>query len=74
MFEIESRQMAGAIGSAREPQYLAAGLRDAVLELIYPGTGKLRSRKVVSRSRARATGKFPSWKMGRMIQWDPSMN
>jgi hypothetical protein len=70
MFEIESKQMAGAIGSALEPQYLAAGLRDAVLELIYPGTGKLRSRKVVSRSRARATGKFPSWKMGRMIQWE----
>jgi hypothetical protein len=70
MFEIESKQMVGAIGSIREPQYSAAGLRGAVLELLYPEAGKLRSRKVVSRSRARATGKFPSWKMGRMIQWE----
>jgi hypothetical protein len=70
MFEIESNQMTGATDSAREPQYSAAELRGAILELIYPETGKLRSRKVVSRSRARATGKFPSWKMGRMIQWE----
>jgi hypothetical protein len=70
MFEIESKQIVGAIGSALEPQYSAAGLRDAILEIIYPEAGKLRSRKVVSRSRARATGKFPSWKMARMIQWE----
>jgi hypothetical protein len=70
MFEIESKPMAGAIDSALEPQYSAAGLRGAILELIYPEAGKLRSRKVVSRSRARATGKYPSWKMGRMIQWE----
>jgi hypothetical protein len=70
MFEIESKQMAGTVGSELEPQYSAAGLRDAILEIIYPEAGKLRSRKVVSRSRARATGKFPSWKMGRMIQWE----
>ena len=30
----------------------------------------IRSRKVVTRSRARPTGKFPSWKMGRMLQWE----
>lgn len=30
----------------------------------------LRSRKVVTRSRARPTGKYPSWKMGRMLQWE----
>jgi len=31
---------------------------------------QLRSRKVVTRSRFRSTGKYPSWKMGRMIQWE----
>lgn len=30
----------------------------------------IRSRKVVTRSRARPTGKFPSWKMDRMLQWE----
>ena len=27
-------------------------------------------RKIVMRSRARATGKFPSWKTGRMMEWE----
>ena len=36
MFEIESKQMAGAIGSALEPQCSPVGLRGAVLELITP--------------------------------------
>jgi hypothetical protein len=40
------------------------------LEIVFPEDGKLRSRKVVSRSRARPTGKYPSWKMGRMLQWE----
>lgn len=39
-------------------------------EIILPQDGKFRSRTVVSRSRARGTGKYPSWKMGRMIQWE----
>ncbi len=36
----------------------------------------IRSRKVVTRSRARPTGKFPSWKMSRMLQWEsvPELN
>ena len=29
-----------------------------------------RVRTVVTRSRARSTGKYPSWKMGRMVQWE----
>lgn len=43
---------------------------DQILSLDYPEHGKLRARKVVSRSKARATGKYPSWKMSRMIQWE----
>ena len=30
----------------------------------------IRARKVVTRSRARPTGKYPSWKAGRMLQWE----
>jgi hypothetical protein len=40
------------------------------LELLFPTDGRVRSRTVVSRSRARSTGKYPSWKMGRMLQFE----
>lgn len=40
------------------------------IEIIFPNGTQIRSRKVVSRSRARATGKFPSIKMNRMLQWE----
>lgn len=36
----------------------------------FAADGRLRARTVVSRSRARPTGKFPSWKMKRMLQWE----
>ncbi len=39
-----------------------------ILEIIFPEGDKIRSRKIISRSRARPTQKYPSWKMGRMIQ------
>ena len=41
-----------------------------IISIELPNEGNLRSRTVVSRSRARPTGKYPSWKMGRMIQWE----
>jgi hypothetical protein len=41
-----------------------------VLSVFFPTSGQLRSRKVVTRSRARSTGKFPSVKMNRMLQWE----
>lgn len=40
----------------------------ALITIEFPET--IRSRKVVTRSRARPTGKYPSWKMGRMLQWE----
>jgi TnsA-like endonuclease N terminal len=43
---------------------------DAALHVVLPQDGKIRSRTVVSRSRGRGTGMYPSWKMGRMIQWE----
>jgi hypothetical protein len=42
----------------------------AIRKIVFPASGQLRSRKVVSRSRARPAGKYPSWKMRRMIQWE----
>lgn len=44
--------------------------RGAVLEIAFPEGGRLRARAVVSRSKARETGKHPSWKVGRMLQWE----
>lgn len=43
---------------------------NAVLGVVFPEPSQLRSRKVISRSNARPTGKYPSWKMGRMLQWE----
>lgn len=40
------------------------------IQIIFPKDGKIRSRKVVKRSNARNTGKYPSWKMRRMMQWE----
>jgi hypothetical protein len=47
-----------------------ANCNAAISNIVFPEAGKLRSRKVVSRSRARPTGKYPSWKMRRMLQWE----
>jgi hypothetical protein len=41
-----------------------------ISNIVFPESGRLRSRKIVSRSRARPTGKYPSWKMRRMIHWE----
>jgi hypothetical protein len=43
---------------------------NAIIEIVFPGASQLRSREVVKRSNARPTGKYPSWKMGRMLQWE----
>jgi len=58
------------------PSAVNVGHQNAVKNITFPEPGKLRSRKVVTRSRARSTGKYPSWKMGRMIQWEstPELN
>jgi len=47
-----------------------ATLSSDTVAIYQPPDGEYRSRKVVTRSRARPTGKFPSWKMGRMVQWE----
>lgn len=44
--------------------------RNGIIEIRFPEDGQLRSRKVVKRSNARNTGKYPSHKMHRMLQWE----
>lgn len=46
------------------------GAEDAILAIECPDGDRIRSRKVISRSKARGSGKYPSWKMGRMIHWE----
>jgi hypothetical protein len=43
---------------------------DKILGLRLPEPGEHRARKVISRSKERGTGKYPSWKVGRMIHWE----
>jgi hypothetical protein len=45
-------------------------IQNYIIEIHFPENGRLRSRKVVKRSNARNTGKYPSWKMQRMMQWE----
>ena len=45
---------------------------DGIKSIHFPDIGELRSRPIISRSRARSTGKYPSWKMGRMMHWESS--
>lgn len=44
-----------------------------VLRIAFSPPEQVRSRRIVTRSRFRPTGKYPSWKMERMLQWE-SMN
>jgi hypothetical protein len=41
-----------------------------IKSILFPIAAEKRSRKVVPRSNARSAGKYPSWKMRRMIHWE----
>ena len=47
----------------------AGNQQDCVISINFPEID-LRARKVISRSNARATGKWPSWKTGRMMHYE----
>jgi len=72
----ESFRRASDLADVRGDRYShAAGVQEvgwntAISNIAFPEPGQLRSRKIVSRSRARPTGKYPSWKMRRMVQWE----
>ena len=40
-----------------------------IIAIHTPDPGKVRVRKIVKLSNTYSTGKYPSWKMGRMVQW-----
>lgn len=44
--------------------------KNCIVDIKYPDQGKIRARKVISRSKGRSTGKYPSWKMRRMVHWE----
>jgi hypothetical protein len=48
-------------------QFLCEG--DGILSVQFPQYGELRARKVISRSNTRPTGRYPSFRMERMIHW-----
>lgn len=64
MISLESKFKSKAI-----PALIAASQQDRVISIDFP-EGALRARKVISRSNAKATGKWPSWKTGRMMHYD----
>lgn len=54
-----------------KPHQTAVGASpNAITTIEFPSESGTRVRRVVTRSRARPTGKYPSWKMGRMVQWE----
>ena len=67
MFELVSEQ--DCASATKYASYFSTTKADN-LSISFPEQGKHRARKVVTRSQARRTGKYPSWKMGRMIQWE----
>lgn len=44
--------------------------RGPIVAIRYPEAGKLRARKVISRSKTTGSGKYPSWKARRMLHWE----
>lgn len=51
---------------------LPHGSYELGLELVMPEVGMVRVRKLIGRSRRVATGKYPSWKMKRLMHWESS--
>jgi hypothetical protein len=58
----------GQVMSIQSPADLSSDCR--ILRIVFSSAEQVRSRRVVTRSRFRPTGKYPSWKMGRMLQWE----
>ncbi len=56
--------------STFSPKIQQAGWNTGISNIVFPESGHLRFRNIVSRSSARPKGKYPSWKMRRMLQWE----
>ena len=71
-----SRRLGASVRNARWalPAHLKLEIvlpaRISRCELHWPPPGQLRVRRIISRSRAIATGKYPSLKLGRWVHWE----
>ncbi len=65
------RHLYGEVMSIQDLADVSSDCR--ILRIVFSSAEQVRSRRVVTRSRFRPTGKYPSWKMERMLQWE-SMN
>jgi hypothetical protein len=65
------RHLYGKVMSIQDLADVSSDCR--ILRIVFSSAEQVRSRRVVTRSRFRPTGKYPSWKMERMLQWE-SMN
>lgn len=57
-----------SLANSRPPKAPALGQASPVISIDFADAETIRARKVVTRSRAIPTEKYPSWKVGRMIQ------
>jgi hypothetical protein len=62
--------MLDTIDAARPIDPLAQSPAGSEMRIVFLDADQIRARKVVTRARFRSTGKYPSWKMGRMLQWE----
>jgi hypothetical protein len=62
------RHLYGQVISIQDLADISSDCR--ILRIAFSSAEQVRSRRVVTRSRFRPTGKYPSWKMGRMLQWE----
>lgn len=57
-------------GWARELALDQRATAQVGLRIELPGPDQVRARKLISRSRRVMTGKYPSWKLGRLVHWE----
>jgi hypothetical protein len=67
-------QLSNKAGAQEEPpensSFIHLDTNSGIKNILFPEPAQMRSRRIVTRSRARSTGKYPSWKMQRMLQWE----
>ena len=69
---LDSRELTAGSAQAltRELSFDADATEQLGLRIELPASGEIRIRKLISRSRRVMTGKYPSWKVGRLVHWE----
>lgn len=70
LFEATQNASLSCIPWGAEGIQLPTTIATLGLQIVLPVRGQLRARKLIGRSRRVMTGKYPSWKMGRMMHWE----